>query len=442
MSAFIFKVLFVSISIGILISNEKVAFAQDKLLPLENHYVVNPVRVFYTTRGRDAVPLNDLDRNGVPDRVEDVAKQVWAAHHLFCKVLKFPDPLGSERYRKVNCIQVSLRNLGGGNGLAFDESQRARNIPQGHPSDRAIVMRINCTLNPIKNVTPAHETFHLVQYGATYFKNKWYLEGMARWAEHALAKDGLGDVRYPPDGPWPQTLLHQSQLARMKYDAEHVLWNPIARKTDRDGQLSSKLLGKELAALRYSDASPVMRDRTLFGYKVMRDIIIELGKIDDVAMTDLKYDRWSERNQGAEQNNPYIYKGVMDAFRRYEPSVEPYEVPTINRKMNVTSTNEAFEVGSVWNGEGNFETFKFKVLAKNGDRFKARFESKSWVREVAGTRRGDSLSWRVEDVQVIKGTAGGDNEGTIVRDDQGFRIDFTWRNRNSQGEFTLRKEER
>jgi len=304
---------------------------------LKEHYVLNQVRVFYTKEGKDAVPLYDVDRTGVPDRVEDIAKQVWAAHHLFCAVLEFPDPLGGERYKNVNCIQVSLRDLGGGNGLAFDESQRARQIPEGKAADRAIVMSINCKLNPMRNITPAHETFHLVQYGATYFKNSWYLEGMARWSEHALAREGLGAVRYSPRGPWPQELQHLQLLAKMRYDAEHVLWNPIARRTDRDGLLSARLLGRQISSLRYSDGTPVLRDRTLNGAEIMRDIVVELGKQDEVAFEELKYDRWSEENQRSEENNPYIYKAVMDAFRRRVPSVGPYEIPAINRLTGKTA---------------------------------------------------------------------------------------------------------
>jgi hypothetical protein len=308
------------------------ASAQEKKTFLSEHYVLGPVRVFYIKEGKDAVPLDDVDRTGVPDRVEDIAKQVWAAHHLFCEVLKFPDPLGGERYKAVNCIQVSLRDLGGGNGLAYDSSQRARQIPEGKATDRAIVMAVNCKLNPMKNITPAHETFHLVQYGATYFKNSWFLEGMARWSEHALAREGLGQIKYSPRGPWPQKLQHLKLLVKMRYDAEHVLWNPIARQTDRGSLLSDKFLGKKLTSLRYSDKTPVLRDRTLDGAEVMRDIVIELGKLDDVAFEDLKYESWSEKNQRAEENNPYIYKAVMDAFRRRFPSVGPYKVPVVKRR--------------------------------------------------------------------------------------------------------------
>ncbi|WP_236622172.1 hypothetical protein, partial [Novipirellula maiorica] len=62
----------------ICVSAPKVSAQQEQSF-LDKHYIIDPIRVFYTTAGKDAVPLADIDRSGVPDRVEDIAKQVWAA---------------------------------------------------------------------------------------------------------------------------------------------------------------------------------------------------------------------------------------------------------------------------------------------------------------------------------------------------------------------------
>ncbi len=299
------------------------ANGQKKQL-LDHHYVRGPIRVFYTTEGDSAVPPADADRNGTPDHVEDVAKQIHAAHQLFCTTLKFPDPLKSERYKGVTCIEVGLRHrdqIGGGNGVAFDESQRARSIPEGKPTDRAIVMSIGVHVVPQKNVTPAHELFHLIQYGATYFKNKWFLEGQARWSEHGLGKDGLGDIKYSPRGPWPQKPPHLQQLVKMSYDSEFVLWNPISFKADARGSLTARQLGQELTSVKYSDGTPVIRDFELKGAKLMREVLIEMGKLDDVAFKNLGYEKWTEDNQRSERNNPYVYQAIMDALRQQSPPV-------------------------------------------------------------------------------------------------------------------------
>ncbi|MCB1076262.1 MAG: hypothetical protein KDM64_00420 [Verrucomicrobiae bacterium] len=46
------------------------------------HYVLEEVRVIYSIEGELAVPTEDLDGNGTPDRVEDVALRVWAAREF------------------------------------------------------------------------------------------------------------------------------------------------------------------------------------------------------------------------------------------------------------------------------------------------------------------------------------------------------------------------
>lgn len=291
---------------------------------LSKHHVLGPVRVLYTNDGKSAVPSADRDASGVPDHVEDVAKQVWAAHRLFCGVLEFPDPLQSERYPGVTCVQISLRErteIGGGNGSAFESAQRARPIPEGKPDDRTLVIAIGVHVDATKNITPAHEMFHLIQYGVTYFKKSWYLEGQARWSEHALGKEGLGDIRYSPKGPWPQEPVNLTQLFGMSYDSEFVLWNPIAKKTDAKGILPQKRLDKELTALRYSDGSPVLKDLDLTGADAMREILIEMGKMDDVAFKELGYESWSEENQQSPKNDRYMYQAIMDVLRRRSPPV-------------------------------------------------------------------------------------------------------------------------
>jgi hypothetical protein len=302
------------------------ASAQEKT-PLTEHFAAGRIRIFYAIEGKSAVPLTDANSNSVPDHVEDVAKQIWAAHALLCGAFEFPDPFASERYPGVSCLEVSIRDrteIGGVNGVAFENSQRAKAIPEGTPEDRSLVMAIGKHVDARKNVTPAHELFHLIQYATTYFKNPWYLEGMARWSEHALNPDGVGDVKYSERGPWPQSDENLSLLFGKSYDAEFVLWNPLALRADRRGLIPRTQVPDALRNLKYSDDTPVLRDYTLNGAPLMRDILIALGKTDDVAKEELGYKDWSEENQRSPQNNPYIYQAIMDVVRRQAPPVGPF----------------------------------------------------------------------------------------------------------------------
>lgn len=293
----------------------------------QRSYVVRDFRIFYSLEGKSAIPADDQDASGVPDRVEDFAKQLWVAQQLFCEVLKFPTPVNCQRYPQADCIEVFIRHRDSGNGTAFDGLNKARVVPGEKPARRSLVIAIGNHVDPTKNVTPAHEFFHLVQYGATYFKNPWYLEGMTRWSEHAVWAGDVGKVRYAPSGPWPQDSAKLKDLFPMSYDAEFLLWNPIAKATDQQGTLPTSDTLRMLATIRYSNGKPVLQDMQLTGAAVMRDVLLELGQQDDRAFRELNYEDWSEKNQRSSQNDPYIYQAVVNVLRRHVDHVGPYEMP-------------------------------------------------------------------------------------------------------------------
>ena len=148
---------------------------------------------------------------------------------------------------------------------------------------------------------------------------------MARWSEHGLFKDGLGDLKYDPKGPWPQGSNERQALFKMSYDAEFVLWNPIAKKDDRSGTIPSGKISPGLRAMKYSNGSPVLQDLNFVGSNVMREILIELGTLDDVAFKELGYESWTEVNQTSEKNSTYIYQAVMDVLRRHKHQVGKFD---------------------------------------------------------------------------------------------------------------------
>jgi len=295
------------------------ADGSDQKSKLSESFVLEPVRVFYATEGESAINPADADHNGVPDRVEDVARQVWAARKLFCEILGFPDPLSSVRFDGANCIQASLLDrsrINGLNGVAYRVAQKARPIPDGQPGDRALIIAVATTVDPPRNATPAHEFFHLIQYGCTYVSNRWFLEGMARWSERGLAPGGIGKTMLSSDTGWPQSDETRDRLFKMSYDAALLLWNPLAEAVDPEGKLSTRILPEELTTLKYSNGSNVLSDELFSGAELMRDILIELGKIDGQMMEELGYEKWTLANQGNVKNNDHIYDVVMEILRR------------------------------------------------------------------------------------------------------------------------------
>ncbi|MBO4301198.1 MAG: hypothetical protein J5861_06305, partial [Desulfovibrio sp.] len=134
-------------------------------------------RIVYYTDGVDGVSTVDSNSNAVPDRVEDIATQLVAAREAFIS-LGFPDPLQSKRYIGTRGVMVILRarsSMHDLHGRAFSKATGSQQF-----LGKWLKIHISTDTNPSQNPTPAHEYFHLIQYGQSRFMNGWYLEGMAR----------------------------------------------------------------------------------------------------------------------------------------------------------------------------------------------------------------------------------------------------------------------
>jgi hypothetical protein len=281
---------------------------------LTNQHTLAPLRIFFATEGIHAVDHADSNQDGLPDQVEDIAKQTWAAYTLFIDVLKYPDPLQSERYREARFIDVHLlsKKILLANGVAYDGlPQIGRSIdPTGM---RSICFDVATTVRATANLTPSHEMFHLIQNGATYFKTRWYTEGSARWAEHALGRGGVGRSDTSPTGSWPQSPADQAALFAKTYNSEFVFWNPLALLDDPKGDLPK--LPARLAKLTYSNGDRVVQDRLLNGWQFMRAVLLEFGEADDLAFAELGYDSWTEPNQKSLRNSRFIHDAVMKVLK-------------------------------------------------------------------------------------------------------------------------------
>jgi len=271
-----------------------------------HEYRLGRIRVFYDTTGTNAVDVAN---------VEDIAKQTRAAYLLLVETLGFPDPFKTERFRSASFLDIQLfhKSILRFNGVAFDELQRFKR--PGDPTNTlSLCFNVATSVKAPSNLTPAHEFFHIIQYSISYFKNAWYTEGMARWSEKALGIGGLGKVG-------PKAAL--PALFKMSYDASEKFWNPLAASDDAAGTIPEHLVSAELKQLTYSTGAKVLQDFKLTGWQFMRDVLLELHKMDAIAFRELGYDRWSEANQNSEKNNPYIFRAVTDvceARRKRSPS--------------------------------------------------------------------------------------------------------------------------
>ena len=274
-------------------------------------YQQGVVYVIYEETGENAVEdTTDLNSNGVPDVVEDIATQVNAARELFKDVFAFPDPLESERFKIATTIEIDILARPNMSNRSGQATSGVRKQSKHNPNEAALRLKMANTLNPRKSATPEHEYFHLIQYGATYFRNGWYLEGMARWSE-----DSVSAIEEYPDGKSVSSTLKdkaaEEKIYGEKYSVAKSLWYPLAVNKKDKVKIPNTLVAK----YKYVDGSPVFHDDIFYGPNVMREILREMKSKEEVAAANFGgFNQWRKKGQRDEQNNEIIMDCVKDVY--------------------------------------------------------------------------------------------------------------------------------
>jgi hypothetical protein len=283
--------------------------ARNADLPrFDRMHVHDEFRIFYTLDGEHRLPdARDANRNGVPDKVEDVATQLVVGRRIFSEVMGLTHPMRQARNARTASIDVFLFKMEKGNGRSYDEATNYRlgiDGPQGHCALRIDLLNSHSN----QNVSPAHELFHQYQYGYTMFKARWLLEGTARWAEYAL-RPGAG-----PERPLPGTLQAlQAQVFSESYAAS-AMWNRLATLLDPGGRLE---LPPDLMRITYTDGSPVVHDGQLRGAALMKALFEALGPLDQQvsARNGWATFGWKEEDQRSAAHDAEIFREVLKVVR-------------------------------------------------------------------------------------------------------------------------------
>ncbi len=264
--------------------------------------------VIYDAEGSAAVNKTDVNLNGVPDVVEDIATQLNAAREVFNGVFNFPDPLTSERFANVTSIEITFAAKSDMTAPAFAFASVRKNSLHD-PNEQSLKIKMSNAVNPHKSSTPAHEYFHLIQFGATYFRNKWFTEGMAQWSEDAVAK-----MNYPDGRDVALTLESPAatdKLFRSKYAASKLLWYPLAVNMRDKATIPAALIVK----YRYVDGTPVFRDNIIYGPNVMREILRVMKSKEHLAAAEFgDAAKWRQKGQRAVTNNKVMLECVREVY--------------------------------------------------------------------------------------------------------------------------------
>ena len=179
-----------------------------------------------------------------------------------------------------------------------------------NPNESALHIDIASTADPHKNSTPAHEYFHLIQYGATYFRNGWYLEGMARWSQ-----DSVDQIKkYPSDKNFSWTLKNKASEAQIygaKYKAANLLWYPMSVELKDKAKIPSGIM----KGYKYVDGTPVFKDNVFYGPNVIKRVLMEMKTKEDEAATAFGgRKQWIKDGVRDDQNNKYIMDCVRTVY--------------------------------------------------------------------------------------------------------------------------------
>lgn len=266
---------------------------------LEKAYQVDDFHIYYSLQGKDALQYpQDSTGDGVPDVIKDIGSQLQAAKYLYSSLLGLRSPLRQKIYTRAQQINIYLLTLPKGNGLAFDRVA-AETMSDGTALPCGLKIVLNAALRPARNVTPAHELFHLYQYGYAVFKQRWYLEGMARWMENAFRPAEKSVA------PSAAAAVCEDNFSR-GYGAANF-WASYARQT-----FSTITLPDNALAYRYIDASPVFKTRELPGGAMLAPFFQQLALSSEGISGELNLQntRWPEKLQRADRFNSRICQAL------------------------------------------------------------------------------------------------------------------------------------
>lgn len=262
---------------------------------VKQQYVAGDFHLFYSLSGPDALAdIRDDNGNNTPDRVEDIATQLQAARYFYSAILGLRFPLEQPVFRHARQVNVYVLALKKGNGSAFDKVAN-ETLTGGQKTGCGIKIVINRGLDPLSNVTPAHELFHLYQYGYALFKQKWYLEGMARWVQ---------DPFTPPSASTPAVTgpgACRDNYAR-SYQAS-AFWSSYAQEYFAPVRFS-----RQAADWQYLNGMPVFHKNLFPGGTLLRPFFQQLSRASEqqAQKSNTANINWTEQQQRSPDYNDVI----------------------------------------------------------------------------------------------------------------------------------------
>jgi len=267
-------------------------------------HVRGDIRIFDT-----AVPDSPTDPTAATAtaRLSDaalvqLAAQFERADVLYSQQVGLLAPLRSKKYRAAKSIDVHLLPLAKQMGSAGDAVVSYRYRLAAAPTS-ALTISLSRRWQP-GNLTPEHELFHSFQYAYTYFKNAWFLEGMARSVQDwfSLTQKPL---QVPIDQPaLPNSVEQLNALLKKSYNAA-PFWTRLRWLCDPTCALPAT----------NTIQAPVC------GGRLVKTVLEEFQSAEPLAAKarDSEPSHWTEQEQRSERNNAWMLTALAKAMQQQCP---------------------------------------------------------------------------------------------------------------------------
>lgn len=269
---------------------------------LDQRTVDGDYAVFYTRQGPHTFPANPAQASQANAYLSRLQAQIALADRVYREDLGLVRPLSMPRYGAGRRIDLHIYDIGRGMGSAGDELQTFDYARFGTEGPVLTIAMSHRWTPP--NRTPEHEVFHAYQYAYTFFKNPWYLEGLARSMENPFR-----DARWKSE-PLPADDDALIALQRRSYDA-HTFWTRLALLCDpacSQAQRTPTTVGSRAKG-------------AVCGRAIVRPLLEAFDIEDDRASRDrgLSHDYWPEKEQRSTDNFPYMLAGLKRVVAAHCP---------------------------------------------------------------------------------------------------------------------------
>lgn len=274
---------------------------------LDERVTQDEFRIYYTLSGENAFPLDASPAQRVLQaaaQLNSLLMQMDQSSRFYREQLRLTPPLQSARYRDVRSIDVHIIKLDGKKGSTGDAGvvYHYRHFAGTSP---ALSIALSNQWRP-PNLTPNHEVFHAYQYGYTFFKNTWFLEGMAHSLEQAFKGGEVQTEALPRDHAQLERLL------TLSYGAD-LFWNRLLYLCDSACSGSTPAVAWKAGAYRPG--------AQFCGGGLVRSVLEQFQASDKEAAQARGIDAndWPEEEQRSEQNNPFLLRGLRRAIESQCP---------------------------------------------------------------------------------------------------------------------------